>query len=131
MKNAIHWAPRVLTIISILFVSMFAFDSFSPELPFNEQVIAFLIHLIPSFILLAFLLIAWKYKFAGGVIFIAVGISASMFLFIMHTSRNHDIWMTLSTIGLIAVPFIISGILFVIDHFYGNNKSAVNTQEAK
>ncbi|HLO90522.1 MAG TPA: hypothetical protein VK172_05090 [Lentimicrobium sp.] len=130
MKKAIHWIPRVLTIIAILFVSVFALDSFAPELTLKQQILGFLIHLIPSFILLVLLIVAWKYRFAGGVIFIAIGIAMSMFLFIMNFNRNPDLWVTLGIMASIGFPFFISGILFVVDHFFGEGNK-VNSQESK
>jgi hypothetical protein len=69
MENSIkiyYWLPRVLCILAILFISLFALDSFSPELTFWQQIAAFLMHLIPSFILTALLLIAWKWEYIGG-----------------------------------------------------------------
>ena len=47
-----HWLPRILCILSILFISMFALDAFAPNLTIWQQITDFLIHLIPSFILL-------------------------------------------------------------------------------
>ena len=52
-----HWLPRIICILAILFVSLFAADAFSPELTIWQQLGAFIMHLIPSFILIAFLII--------------------------------------------------------------------------
>ena len=65
----IHWIPRVICILAILFISMFAADAFAPELTIWQQLGAFLMHLIPSFILLALLIVAWKWELIGGVDF--------------------------------------------------------------
>jgi len=65
MKTSIkilHWTPRIICILAILFISMFAIDSFAPDLTIWQQLGGFLIHLIPSFILIAILIIAWKWK---------------------------------------------------------------------
>lgn len=129
MKQTIHWVPRILTILAILFVSVFALDSFSPDLTPGQQILGFLIHLIPSFILTIVLVVAWKYKFTGGIIFVALGISLSMFLFLVNYGRNQDLWITLGIMASISLPFVISGMLFIVDHFYSGNPHQHNTSE--
>jgi hypothetical protein len=51
--KVIYWLPRILCILAILFISVFALDAFDPELSIWQQIVGFLIHLIPSFILIA------------------------------------------------------------------------------
>ena len=68
----IHWLPRIICILAILFISMFALDAFNPEKTIWQQIGDFLIHLIPSFVLIIILIIAWKREFIGGIIFIIV-----------------------------------------------------------
>jgi len=62
----LHWLPRILGIMVILFISIFALDAFEPERTLWQQLGTLLIHLVPSFILLGILLIAWKWEFIGG-----------------------------------------------------------------
>ncbi len=67
MKNSIkiyHWLPRILCILAIFFVSLFALDAFTPELTIWQQTGAFLIHLIPSFILIILLFLAFNRRFS-------------------------------------------------------------------
>lgn len=115
--KVLHWLPRVICILAILFVSMFALDAFSPNLTIWQQILAFIIHLVPSLILLIVLLIAWKWELVGGIIFIVIGLSLSPFIFFHNYKMNHSIWMSLGIISIITLPFIIAGILFVISHF--------------
>jgi len=87
MKKSIkvfHWLPRIICILAILFVSVFALDAFSPELTIWQQIGGFLMHLIPSFILLAFLIVAWKWEYIGGIIFAIIGLIMSPFVFVMN-----------------------------------------------
>lgn len=129
MKKALHWAPRILTILAILFVSLFALDSFDPKLTIMQEITGFLIHMIPSVILTVVLVIAWRYKFTGGIIFVALGISLSMFLFLVNYGRNNDLWITLGIMAAISLPFLIAGILFIADHFYSDNPHQSDTTE--
>jgi cytochrome b561 len=120
MKTSIkvlHWTPRIICILAILFISLFALDSFEPNKTFWQQIAAFLIHLIPSFVLLALLLVAWKWEYIGGIIFTLIGLGFSPFIFLHNYKMNHSVWMSIGIIMLITVPFIIIGILFIVSHF--------------
>ncbi len=103
--------------LAILFISLFAADAFSPGLTIWQQLGAFIIHLIPSFILLAFLIVAWKWEYVGGIIFIIIGLGLSPFVFMHNYKMNQSIWMSLGIIMIITVPFIIVGGLFIVSHF--------------
>ncbi len=119
MKTSIrlfHWSPRILCVLAILFISLFAADSFAPGLTIWQQLGAFFIHLIPSFILLAFLIVAWKWERVGGIIFMVIGFGLSPFIFMLNYSRNHSIGMSLFIILTITIPFVVVGILFIISH---------------
>ena len=93
--KVIHWVPRILCIIAILFISLFAADAFAPELSIWQQLGDFIMHLIPSFILLASLIIAWKWEYVGGIIFIIIGLGFSPVIFMHNYKMNHSIWMSL------------------------------------
>ena len=112
-----HWLPRIICILAILFVSLFAADAFSPELTIWQQLGAFIMHLIPSFILIAFLIVAWKWEYIGGIIFIIIGLGLSPFVFVHNYKMNDSIWMSLGIIFSITIPFILVGILFLASHF--------------
>ena len=111
-----HWTPRIICILAILFVSLFALDAFEPGLTLWQQIGAFLIHLIPSFILLAILVVAWKWENIGGIIFIIIGLALSPFVFNMNFKMTHSIWMSLGIILMITIPFVVVGILFLMSY---------------
>jgi len=113
----LFWLPRILCIIAILFISLFALDAFQPDLTIWQQLEAFLMHLIPSFILLILLLIAWKWEFIGGIIFTIIGLVFSPFIFKHNYDMNHSVWMSMGIIAMITLPFVIVGILFISHHF--------------
>ena len=120
MKKSIkifHWLPRIICMLAILFVSLFAADAFAPGLTIWQQLGGFTIHLIPSFILLAFLVVAWKWEYIGGIIFIIIGLGLSLFVFIHNYKMNDSIWMSLGIILSITIPFVIVGVLFIVSHF--------------
>lgn len=116
----LHWTPRVLGILVILFISMFAFDSFSPDYTLWHNLLALLIHLLPSLIMLAVLLIAWKWELAGGIILTATGIAWSILIYVLNLKRTGIPGKALNVVLLLGLPLIVTGILFIIDHY---NKS--------
>ena len=120
MKSSIkifYWLPRVTCIFAIIFISMFATDAFSSELTIWQQIRGFLIHLIPSFILLAILILAWKWEYIGGILFTIVGLGLSPFIFMRNYNMNHSVVLSFEVILIITFPFVVIGILFIISHF--------------
>src|SRR5664279_1962009 len=111
-----QWLPRILCIMAILFVSLFALDAFAPGLTIWQQLKDFFIHLTPSFILVSILLVAWKWEFVGGIIFLLIGIGLSPLVFMMNYHRTHSIWVGLLIILMITIPFIVVGILFLVSY---------------
>ena len=65
----IYWLPRILGLAFVLFLSLFSLDVFS-EYSGWQAVLPFLIHLLPSFVLLAVVLIAWRHDWVGVVFFL-------------------------------------------------------------
>ena len=119
MKTCIkvfHWMPRIISILAILFISLFALDSFGPNLTIWQQIGAFLIHLIPTYILIALLIVAWKWEYIGGIIFIIIGLGMSPFIFKHNYNMNHSVGMSLGIILMITFPFVVAGILFIISY---------------
>jgi hypothetical protein len=112
----IHWLPRIICILAILFISMFAADAFEHGNTIWQKLGAFLMHLIPSFILLAFLIIAWKWEFVGGIIFIALGLGFIPYIFNHNYNMNHSVGLTLGIVAAINLPFVLVGILFLSNY---------------
>ena len=111
--RVLYWLPRGLTIIFALFLSLFALDSFVEGTSFLYQLIGFLIHLMPVYILVIFLLIAWRWELIGGVLFFAVGI----FFTIFFNTYEH-----LMSLLFISSPVFIIGALFILSKYHGIKK---------
>ena len=73
-KRVLFWAPRALSILFIAFVSMFALDVFGEGRGFWQTLTALMMHLIPSFVLVAVLVAAWRREWIGAVAFAVCGI---------------------------------------------------------
>ncbi len=117
MKNQkrvkFKWFPRILSIVFILFLSLFATDVFFMEGPLLKKLTGFLIHLIPSFCLLFFLRVAWREPKKGGYLFLILGI---IFTLRFQTYKN------IFSFLLISLPIIIAGVCFLVENWL-NQKS--------
>jgi hypothetical protein len=103
---------------------MFAADAFAPELTIWQQLVGFFIHLIPSFILLGFLIVAWKWELIGGVIFTLLGVGFSPIIYQHNYAMNQSVSASLIIILMITFPFIVVGVLFIISHFMKKKEAA-------
>ena len=103
--------------LAILFIGMFALDAFQPGLTIWQQLGGFLMHLIPSFILLAILLVAWKWEFVGGLIFTIIGLVFTPIIFIHNYRMNESLWMSVGIVLMITIPFVVVGVLFMVSHY--------------
>jgi hypothetical protein len=101
MERFIYWAPRVLSILFIAFLSLFSLDVFEEATSFWQVVVGLLMHNIPSFVLAG----------VGGVMFIAAGL-----LYISFGIKNAPDWpSTIMWSLIIAGPAFLIGALFFIN----------------
>ena len=114
--TAAGWTARICCIAAILFVSMFALDSFE-EGTLLQKLAAFGMHLIPSFVLALILLLAWKYELTGGIIFILIGIGMAPFIYNLNFERAQSIAICLQVLGMINLPFVVIGGLFIYSYY--------------
>ena len=69
----LFWSARVLSIALIGLLSLFALDVFQEYHGFGKVLVALAIHLIPTFLLLAISLVAWRREWLGALLFAAAG----------------------------------------------------------
>jgi hypothetical protein len=112
-----YWTPRAITILAILFVSLFAFDSFSQSNTFWQNAGAFLIHLAPVYFMISLLIIAWKWELVGGIIMTIAAIAWTVFVLMINLQRTGSVGKSILAIIPIALPFLLSGILFIISYY--------------
>lgn len=86
MSAWLYWAPRLLGLLLAGFLSLFAFDVFGTGASLLEEIGAFLIHLVPVYLVLIALLIAWRWEHVGGLLFIALGVAYLLWARNMHWS---------------------------------------------
>lgn len=89
------WWARGLVIAYILFISIFALDS--------ESFLGWIMHMIPSFILIITLIFSWKKPLIGS---IAFGILGIIFAFFFKAYKE------IFTLFLVVLPLFIISALF-------------------
>lgn len=107
----LYYLPRTLSIIYIIFISLFALDVFSENYAFLETITTLFMHLIPTFILIAATILAWKKELIGGITFILLGILFTIFF----STYNNQI-----SFLIITFPLILIGLLFLFNFKYLN-----------
>jgi len=73
-KGVLFWLPRIITILFILFISMFALDIFDANLGFWGTILGLFMHLLPTIILTLILVIFWKKSIVLAGMWLAFGI---------------------------------------------------------
>lgn len=73
VRRLLYWTPRVICILFAAFISLFAADVFSESRGIGQIVLALLMHLIPTFVMVAVLIVTWRREWIGGILFIDLG----------------------------------------------------------
>lgn len=115
MDRFLHYAPRLLSLVFVAFLSVFALDVFEGQ--FNAlMIVGFLIHLLPSFALLALTIIAWRYPVAGAGAFIGFALA-----YVMLAGFDRP-W---SWYAAISLPSLLVGVLYLADWLYSRKTHIV------
>ena len=106
----IFLAPRILAIIFIVSISLFSLDIFGQGLGFWPALLGLLIHNIPSLLLLAVLLIAWKTEIIGTIVFVLMGIA----YLLVAVRADAPVLTNIILISTIALPLFVISLLFYL-----------------
>ena len=110
-RRTLFWAPRVLSIAYIAFLSMFALDVFGEKQGFWGTLLALTMHLIPTFVLIAGLLLAWRWEWIGATLYAAAGMLYVMW--VLWVPRPLSAAIKLTWIVTIAGPVFVIAALFL------------------
>lgn len=129
MKNNInkfvYWAPRILSIMLVLFLTIFSVDVFGENLGFWQTILGLLIHNIPAILLAVIIWVSWKYEIVGGIAFIIAGLAHLVSSIVRVDAEPW--YISFLTSLIIDVPAFFIGILFLVGWFKNKNiKASVN-----
>ena len=109
IKRVLFWTPRVLGILFAIFLSLFALDVFSEGYGLWQTIGALLLHLVPTFIVVIALVIAWRWEWFGAVLFSALAV-----FYVVWTWGRFPLGTYLSISG----PLVLVGVLFLFNWIY-------------
>ncbi len=106
MKNSLWiWIPRGVLFFFIAFLFLFAFDAFSTPQDFGEQLMDFIIHSLPSWILIIVLAVTWKKPFLSGISLLVLATIGMLFF---------STYQRLSGFMVVTLPPMLIGLSFII-----------------
>ena len=100
--TAILWTARLAGIAMSLFLALFALDAFTGR-SVADGLADFTIHLAPSLLVLAIVVVAWRYPLAGA------GVFALLAVLYAVTAQGRMDW-----IAVIAGPLLLVALLFFL-----------------
>jgi hypothetical protein len=112
-KRALFWAPRVLSIAFVAFLSLFAMDVLEEHLGFWMTIEALTMHLIPCIVLVAVLILAWRREWIGAVLYAIAG--AVYAIWAVSGPRAVPLVTRLVWILVIAGPAFLIAFLFLLN----------------
>jgi hypothetical protein len=104
-RRLLFWTPRVICIAFAIFLSLFAMDVFSEHYGFWKTILALLIHLIPVYLVLAVLIVAWRWEWVG-----TAGFTALAVWYAVGIGRHHPDWVV-----TVSGPMIAIALLFLLN----------------
>src|ERR1035437_7885119 len=104
-KTFLLWAPRLLTILFAIFLSIFAFDVFDSGYGIWKTLLDLSIHLIPSFLILIILILSWRWEWVGSIFYIFLG----MYYILTNWHK-----LRIDVFFLVPFPLFLIGALFLI-----------------
>ena len=104
-RRLLFWTPRVICIAFAIFLSLFALDVFNEHLGFGRTLLALLIHLLPVYIVLLVLAIAWRREWVG-----AAGFAGLAMWYAKGVWHRHPDW-----VAVIGGPILVIAALFLVN----------------
>ena len=108
-KDWIFYTTRILSILFLLFLTLFSLDVFDSCANFLECSLALLMHNLPVLILLILFIFAWRYELVGAITFTLAGIA-----YIITTMIRVPWYLALSWGMIIALPCFFVAVLYYL-----------------
>ena len=95
-RKLLLWSPRILGILVSAFLGVFALDTLA------EGSAAFLIHMVPTLLLLLVVAASWRWEWVGGAVFIILAVLYGV-----------PAWSRGDWLLVISGPLLVVGLLFL------------------
>jgi len=113
INKFIFWAPRILAILFVLFLTLFSLDVLEGNYGFWGTIVGLLMHNIPAIILLIVLIISWKHEIVGGISFILAGVVYIALILKTAIVNGFEWYYLFWVVQISGIAFLI-GILFLV-----------------
>ena len=115
VKRLLFWTPRILSILFLAFLSLFALDVFDEGLGVWKTLLALVIHLVPVFALILVLIVAWRWEWVGALLYGAAGA-----WYIAMTVGNPSLPAAIKLIWCLTIagPALLIAVLFLFNWLY-------------
>jgi len=109
-RRTLYWTPRALCVAYAIFLGMFSLDVFNEARGFWPTLQALAMHLIPAGIVVAILVVAWRWEWIGTVL-----LGAAAMYYTIRTLHNVNLSeaVKLNWITVIAGPGFVIAALFL------------------
>ena len=104
-KTVLYWAPRIISILFALFISMFGFDVFDMGIGFPEIILAFFMDMLPAILVAMMIILAWKWELVGTILCAGLGL---FYIFGMNYDMDFVVFL------LIPMPLFILAVLWFL-----------------
>ena len=108
-RRLLFWSPRVICILFAGFLAMFAADVFGEHYSPGQLVVALFMHLVPTWLVLLALAVAWRWEWVGAVLFFGLAVA---YVVSVHDRAQWE-WYV-----FIAGPAVLVGLLFLLNWRY-------------
>jgi len=98
------WLPRIICILFTAAISLFACDAFGNDTGFWKTLLAFLVHLLPTFVMIFILYLSWKRAWIGGMVFNLAGIAYLVWKGVLYP--------------VVFIPLFMVGVLFLLSWLF-------------
>lgn len=114
VNKYLYWTPRILSFVFAAFLIIFSFDVFDGTSGFWQTALALFIHNIPSLILIAVAIIAWKRELVGA---IAFGLFSLLFLIstAVRSQSGPEPYIQMAWSMIIFVPALLTAVLYYLN----------------
>ena len=104
--RVVRWIARIAGIALAVWLGVFSLDS--------KSVAEFLVHNIPSVVVLAAVVVGWRWPGWGAVVFAVLGAAITWLLFHRHYQDPLNL-LVLNTLLFIIAPFVLVAAMFLVE----------------
>lgn len=110
----VYWTPRIASLLLVVMFVLLSFDVFTPDATAGEMAVGFVMHNIPTLVLIAFVWLAWRFELVGAIVF---GLLSLFFIRQFVMSSGEGAWPINEMLAAIAFTglMVLASVLYFLD----------------